>query len=106
MMPATTRSGAEFEEGGDASVDGDLAFGGVGEAGDQGKESGLAGAVGADDGDGFAVLDGEADVAEGVEGVGVFLAEEVFEVMAQEALADGAVEGFRDVIEADDFHGC
>ncbi len=65
-------AGAEFEECGDAAVDSDIAFIGVGNAGDEGEECALAGAVAANDADGFAFADVEGHVFEGVKG-GFFL---------------------------------
>ncbi len=57
-------AGAEVDQRGNAAVGGDRAAGRPGDARQQLERGRLPGAIGADQADGFAVTDGEADVAE------------------------------------------
>ena len=58
---------AQFEQGGDASVDGDGAGGGLHNAGDELQGGAFAGAVFADDAENFAAFNSEGQIADGVE---------------------------------------
>lgn len=58
---------AQFQQGGDASVDLQCAGGGFADAADEFQQGAFARAVAANDTDGFAALDIEADIVEGME---------------------------------------
>ena len=58
---------AQFEQRRDAAARDDAAAGGGQDAADDLKQRALAGAIGADDAEDFAALDGESDVAQGPE---------------------------------------
>src|SRR5438552_4071547 len=58
------KAGAELEQRGEAAAHRDLALGRIGGAGDEPQERRLARAVLADDADGLAAMDVEADVAQ------------------------------------------
>ena len=83
---------AELEEGGDPALDAYGAFAGLQGAGNDLEEGGLAGAVAADDADGLAAADLEADIAQGVE-VTVALAGFLAQVLTQPARRQGGGGG-------------
>ena len=93
-------AGAEFEQGGDASAGDDAAAGGLEDAADDLQQGAFAAAVGADEAEGLALFDGEADVAERPE-IGVARAA-AGEQLAQ-AVGGTAVETvqLRDVLNQD-----
>ena len=58
------KAGADFEQARDAALDRDLAFGRLGDAGEDLQQRRFAGAVAADDAEHLAALDLEADILE------------------------------------------
>lgn len=86
-------AGAEFEEGADAAAGVDLAGVGGHDAGEDLEQGRFAGAVEADQAEGFALLDLEGDVAQGVKAV----------MAPGEALATGIVGAVADVGDAEVF---
>lgn len=79
------KTGANFEEGPDAAVDGGAARGGFGDLGEDFEEGGFPGAVAANDTDDFAATDFEGDIFKGPDGV--------FFVVRRAAAAFEAFEG-------------
>lgn len=65
-------SGAQFQQGGDAAVNLQAAGGGFADAADELQQGAFAGAVAADDADGFAALDVKANVVQRVEFLAAF----------------------------------
>src|SRR5271165_2958718 len=85
------KAGADFEEAADAAVDGGVAGGGAGDAGEDFEQGGFAGAVAADQAEDFAFADVQGDVFEGPEG---------FLFGSAKGLQRGADEIFQGVAEA------
>src|SRR3990172_8382083 len=94
-------AGAQLDEGGNATLDADIAVAGGHDTGDQLEDGALAAAVAPDHPDGFTVSDREGDAAEGVEGVAPALALEHggHELAEGEALLE--LESLADVLEVD-----
>ncbi len=94
---------AEFEQGCDASADGDAAGGRRGDAGDDFEQRAFAGTVRADEAEGFAGVDGEGDVLKRVKRRGFAAAQEIAESAAPEehACAAAVAEGLGDGVEFD-----
>ena len=95
-------AGAELEERTDDAVDADRALGRGQDAGDDLQHGRLAGAVGADDADGFALSYLEADMTKGIEVPVVVPVREAHRLLqAVDRLIVQAVY-FRDVLNIDD----
>lgn len=97
-------AGAEFEERGDAAVDGDAAVVGLGQAGDEAEQGAFAGAVGADDGHVFALFDAKGDIAEGPESLVGSAPEPIDDALPEELTVSVAGERLGDVLELDRSH--
>src|ERR1035437_6931669 len=98
-------SGAEFEQGGDASVDTDRAGGGMKDSGDHLQQRALSGAIFADNAERFAALDLEADIVEGPEilvALQTIQGQQLLEAVARRVVDRVA---FRNTLEFNGVHG-
>ena len=97
---------AEFEKGGDAAGDGDVAGGGLERAGDHLEQRAFAGAVAADDTEALAAADFKGDVADGGELAGAARGGARQGVAEKRKKARGRLVpnrvGFGDALERDD----
>ena len=94
-------TGAEFEQGGDAAVHRDAAAVGAAQPGGQVQQRAFSGAVMADDGEAFPVLERKGNLAQGVEPLLPPGLKDLSEAVAEQNLVGVADEGLPHVLEHD-----